>query len=124
MSLGLSLAVLAAAACGDDDDDGGGSTTSEATNPPSGSGGEDARVTVRDNEFDPAEVSVGVNHEVTWEWEGNNPHSIVGTFEGEDVQSPRLTGSGTFVFSFAQAGTFEYQCGVHGASMSGTVRIE
>src|SRR5688500_9105054 len=98
MSLGLSLAVLAAAACGDDDDDGGGSTTSEATNPPSGSGGEDARVTVRDNEFDPAEVSVGVNHEVTCEWEGNNPHSIVGTFEGEDVQFPRLTGSGTFVF--------------------------
>jgi plastocyanin len=81
-------------------------------------------VAISDNQFSPDEVTVGVNNEVIWEWSGNNPHSVVGTFNGEEVRSPTLTGSGTFPFSFSQAGTFEYQCGVHGASMSGAVIIE
>jgi plastocyanin len=114
-------------ACGDDDDDddggnGGASAGASATRP--SSGGEDARVTVSDNRFEPSSVTITPNHEVIWEWSGSNPHSIVGTFDGEQVQSPRLTGSGTFVFSFSKAGTFSYQCGVHGASMTGKVEIE
>ncbi|MGH2610490.1 MAG: cupredoxin domain-containing protein [Tepidiformaceae bacterium] len=118
----LSLLLLVTAACGDDDDDDGANDTPAAGGSPSG---EDAAVAVADNKFEPGEVTVGVNHEVIWTWEGNNSHSVVGTFDGEDVESPRLSGSGgTFVFSFDKAGTFEYQCGVHGASMSGKVTIE
>ena len=118
----LSVAVLAG--CGDDDDDDTETATSAATTAPSGDGGEDATVTVEDNSFSPAEVTIGVNHEVIWEWSGSNPHSVVGTFNGESVESPTLTGAGTFVFAFSEAGTFEYQCGIHGAGMSGTVTIE
>lgn len=107
------------AACGDDDDDG------DATNPPASAvGGDDAIVAISDNKFEPNNVTVTPNHEVTWEWSGGNPHSVVGTFDGESVRSPQLTGGGTFTFSFSKAGTFEYQCGVHGASMSGRVIVE
>jgi plastocyanin len=81
-------------------------------------------VTISDNKFEPDEVTIGVNHEVTWEWTGNNAHSVVGSFDGEEFESQRFTGSGTFVHSFDKAGTFEYQCGVHGAAMSGKVTIQ
>ncbi len=114
----VSLLASAAVACGDDDDDD--NDDQAATAPAAGH----VTVTISDNRFSPAEATVGVNNAVIWEWSGNNQHSVVGTFDGEDVESPRLTGTGTFVQSFGQAGTFEYQCGVHGASMSGTVIIE
>jgi plastocyanin len=114
------IALLAA--CGDDDD-GGGAATSTPVRTAAASGG-DVTITVSDNKFEPAAAAVRVNNEVIWEWEGNNPHTVVGTFDNQRVESPRLTGSGTFVFSFARAGTFNYQCGVHGESMSGTITVQ
>jgi plastocyanin len=120
----LPALALTALACGDDDDDddGNGSTS---TAPAGGSpAGDDANVTISDNRFSPDEVTIGVNHEVIWEWSGSNPHSVVGTFNGEEIRSPTLTGSGTFVHSFLTAGTFNYQCGVHGSAMSGSVVIQ
>ena len=115
-----SLLMLAAVACGGDDDD----DTTTATSTSTASGGEDGKVTISDNKFTPAEVNIAVNHEVIWTWSGSAPHSVSGTFAGEKVQSPTLTGTGTFAFSFTKAGTFSYQCGVHGASMSGKVTIK
>jgi plastocyanin len=32
-------------------------------------------------------------------------------------------GTGQYLFAFQKAGTFEYQCGVHGASMTGKITI-
>ena len=122
-------------ACGDDDDDdddGGNetatraATTAAATQPagnPTTATATGVRISVGDNVFDPDEETVPVGTEVTWQWAGSNPHSVVGTFNGEDVESETQT-SGTFEFTFDAAGTFEYQCGVHGAAMSGEIVVE
>lgn len=109
-------------ACGDDDDGGAASTGK----PPTSAGGVPGnltKVTVSDNKFTPASLQVPVGATVTWEWTGSSPHSVVGTFDGRQVQSPRLTGTGVYLEAFQKAGTFEYQCGVHGAAMSGKVTV-
>jgi plastocyanin len=80
-------------------------------------------IRVEDNAFAPESRTVTVGTEVTWQWAGSNPHSVVGTFNGAAVESATQT-SGTFKFTFASAGTFEYQCGVHGQSMSGSIVVQ
>lgn len=124
------LLAFSAFACGDDDDDGdangnGGNGDSEEN----GNGGDDAMtqdvtVAIADNSFTPSNATVAVGGTVTWEWSGEFPHSVVGEFAGEAVESETLTGSGSFSFTFEEAGTFDYQCGVHGEAMSGTVVVE
>ncbi|MGK2964472.1 MAG: cupredoxin domain-containing protein [Tepidiformaceae bacterium] len=81
-------------------------------------------VRVADNSFQPGTLTVPVGSKVTWTWSGGNPHSVVGTFNGAAVTSPTLTGSGTYEFTFAAAGTFQYTCGIHGDSMPGTVVVQ
>ncbi len=82
------------------------------------------RVAVQDNAFSPAALTVASGTTVTWNFAGAAaPHSVVGKFDGQDVKSPTNTGSGTFQFTFSKAGTFDYQCGVHGPSMSGKVTV-
>jgi plastocyanin len=121
----LAIAVLAAAAfaaCGDDDDN----TNTAPTARPTTNSGAPAKltaITVSDNKFSPSDLQVPVGATVTWNWTGSNFHSVVGKFEGEDVNSPRLMGTGQYLFAFQKAGTFEYQCGVHGASMTGKITI-
>lgn len=109
----LALAApLVLAACGGGGDDGG------------GGGGGDAEVEVVDVLFRPDEVTIDVGGKVVWTWSGRLPHEVVGTFNGAEVKSPRLTGSGTFEYTFATAGEFEYSCGVHGTGMAGKVIIQ
>ena len=119
---GLALGILAVTlACGDDDDDG-----ATATSPTSAGGlpSNLTTVTVSDNSFSPANLQVPVGTNITWAWSGSNPHSVTGTFDGQEVNSPTLTGTGTFLQAFQKAGVFEYQCGVHGAAMAGKVTMQ
>ena len=122
----LALTALLTTACGGDDDDDPTPSGSDptATTATSNSGGEDVTISIGDNQFSPSDATVSSGQEVIWEWSGSNPHSVVGEYMGAAVESIKLTGSGTFVWSFAQAGTFEYECGVHGAAMSGTITIQ
>lgn len=131
-------------ACGDDDDGddpttaattAAGSpaarTTTAAVQPttttaqPTATTAQSGAVTIRveDNAFAPESRTVPVGTEVTWQWAGSNPHSVVGTFAGAAVSSPTQN-SGTFKFTFTSAGTFAYQCGVHGQTMSGTIVVQ
>ena len=80
-------------------------------------------VRIADNSFQPGTLTVAPGTKVTWTWSGGNPHSVVGTFNGAAVSSPVMTGSGSFEFTFAAAGTFNYACGIHGDSMPGTVAV-
>jgi plastocyanin len=132
-SVGLAALIATAslaAACGDDDDDDGGDTggtTSTATRPANGTSSVPnslTKVTISDNKFTPANLQVPVGATVTWEWSGSVPHSVVGTFDGKEIKSPQLTGTGVYLEAFQKAGKFEYQCGVHGASMAGTITIQ
>ncbi len=89
-----------------------------------------AAVSVGDNFFksghnntqNPAVDTVAVGGTVTWTWVGAANHSV------ESTGSPSFTtstikASGTYLFTFNTAGTYTYDCGVHGASMTGIIVV-
>ena len=80
-------------------------------------------INVNDNRFEPANQTVSTGTTIRWVWVGGNSHSIVGTFNGQAVESQTQT-SGEFEFTPTTAGVFEYICGVHGVSMSGKVTVQ
>ena len=75
-------------------------------------------IAVRDYEFEPGAVSVGVGETVTWVWEGDAQHNVVGEGFESDSQS-----SGSFQHTFAQTGTFQYACTLH-PGMQGEVVVD
>ena len=106
------LAIATLAGCG-----GGGSDT--PTGPTNGGTG---AVTVGNNFFSPANLSVATGATVTWTWAmGDVEHTV--TFDDNAPGSNRQS-SGTFQRTFATAGTYTYFCSVHGkAVMSGSVTV-
>jgi len=81
---------------------------------------ESATVSVDDNVFVPAAVTIDVGGTVTWTWTGSNPHTV--TADDGSFASAQQT-SGSFSQTFDTAGTFSYFCEVHGQVMSGTVTV-
>jgi plastocyanin len=80
-----------------------------------------ATVSIGDNFYSPASVSVAVGDTVTWANNGQAQHSATandGSFD-TGVFGP----GGTRSHTFNQAGTFSYFCTVHGQAQSGTVRV-
>jgi plastocyanin len=110
-SLLIVAALVAASSCGDDDDPGSGSPSA---------------VEIVDNAFSPGTLRVEPGTTVTWTWTGQNTHSVVGTFDGQDFNSGDHTRADGLTAShrFAAAGTYEYVCGFHGGSMKGIVIVE
>ena len=110
-------ATLIVSACSDYTGPGGGG----------GGGGDDdddpppaaAAVNVQDNQFVAAAVQVQAGGTVRWTWQGNNPHNV--TFTGGPASTTKTQGN--FERTFTTAGTFSYQCTVHGQTMSGTVTV-
>ena len=75
-------------------------------------------IAVRDYEFEPGTVSVGVGDTVTWVWEGDAQHNVVGDgFESDDQSS------GSFRHAFDEPGTYQYACTLH-PGMQGDVIVE
>ena len=72
----------------------------------------------------PAVDTIQVGATVTWTWTGGLPHGVqsLGTpaFPNSDIKS----GSGTYAATFAAAGTYEYDCAVHGTAMRGTIVVQ
>ena len=114
-ALAAASVSLLLAACGGSDDPTG--TSGTTTNPPGGSTSN--AVAVRDNNFSPNATTVTPGTTVTWTWSGNNPHDV--TFA--DGTASATQRAGTYQRTFAAAGTYPYQCSVHGASMSGTITV-
>src|ERR671911_283394 len=70
--------------------------------------GDASTIAVRDYEFEPGTVSVRVGDTVTWVWEGDAQHNVVGDgFESEDQRS------GSFRHAFDEPGTYQYACTLH-----------
>ena len=129
--IGLAMAAcaalaLAATACGGDSDDGDDDAGTSSTATQANAGGIPSNLTkvaVSDNKFTPLNLQVPAGANVTWEWTGSNPHQVSGTFVGQEVLSPRLTGTGVFLFNFPKAGVFDYRCTIHGDAMKGTITV-
>jgi plastocyanin len=91
-----------------------------------------ARVTVgpgirftsnRNGTFNPAIDTVAVNGTVTWTWaSGSIAHTVQSTGSPSFTSSGILS-SGNHAFTFSTAGTYSYDCAIHGAAMSGRIVV-
>ncbi len=85
-------------------------------------------VTVGNNVFTPAVHTVSAGATVVWTWTNTGviPHSVESTGSPSfGPNSGTLTGNGqTFSHDFTVPGTYTYECGVHGASMSGSIVVQ
>ncbi len=74
----------------------------------------------------PAVDTVAVGASVTWTWTntGNVPHGIESLGNPSFPTSDVLTGNGkTYRVTFNTAGTYQYDCVVHGTMMPGTIVV-
>ena len=106
LSLCLAAAAIGLAACGGSDDE-----------PAAKSGGGTA-VAVADNSFSPATVELAVGDTVTFENEGQVPHTVT----GDDFDSGSMDPGETFTFTGSEAGSFSYVCTFH-PGMQGTISV-
>lgn len=105
----LVAGLISAAACGSDD---GGQGLGDE-NP-------DGDVFVRNDFFDPADLTVEPGATVVWAWASSGRlHNI----DFDDAPPSGDQGSGTFERTFATAGDFPYHCAIHGPSMNGVIHV-
>jgi plastocyanin len=83
-------------------------------------GAANASVEISGFAFRPRSVTVDAGDTVTWTNSDQAPHSAV--FSG-GRQTPVLQKGQSAPLTFTTAGTFDYVCGVHGSSMSGTISV-
>ncbi len=84
-------------------------------------------VTIQGFAFNPASVTVPKGTTVTWTNQDSAPHTIVNDATstivlGKLFSSNSLGMGQTFSFTFNDAGTYAYHCGIH-PSMKGTVTV-
>jgi plastocyanin len=80
----------------------------------------------RNGSVNPAVDTVAVGGSVTWTWSntGNVPHGIQSLGSPVFRNSTVLTGNGsTYRVTFTTAGTYQYDCLVHGTMMRGTIVV-
>lgn len=80
----------------------------------------DGTVTIKDNVFQPAAVSVGVNETVTWSNLGARNHTV--TADDGSFDSGPLEPGDAFATVFPTAGSFPYHCAIH-PTMRGTITV-
>jgi plastocyanin len=75
------------------------------------------------NSFVPASVTIGVGGVVHWSLVGGG-HSVLSIGSPSfDSSGPGVLTAAGYNFKFNTAGTYHYECGVHGSSMSGTITV-
>ena len=72
--------------------------------------------------FSPATLTVPVGATVTWTNRDDVPHNIVSS-EGKTFKSPVLDTDEKFSYTFSNAGTYPYYCGMH-PRMTGKVVVQ
>ncbi len=114
--------LLFAAACGGSGEpatQGGGDPAETA--PADDDAGDSSSVSIADNAFDPAQVTVSAGATVEWTNEDDVPHTV--TFEDEAAESSETLNQGdTHSATFDEAGEYPYICKIH-PSMTGTVTV-
>jgi len=125
------LALASLAACGGSSG-ASSSTTGVPGNNPNPGGGPVGAVTVGPNvEFvsshngsqNPAVDTIPVGGTVTWTWSGSLLHSVQSVGSTSFASSSSKT-AGTYAVTFSAAGTYQYNCAVHGSAMRGTVVVQ
>ena len=107
---GIAAAASLLAGCALD----GGDTSQPSASGPPVSGN---HVSVVDNDFEPGNLEVAAGDTVTWTWEGRTPHNVVGDDFDSGIQD-----EGTFTHTFAEPGTYDYECSLH-RGMNGRITV-
>jgi len=77
----------------------------------------------RNSSTDPATDTIAAGGSVTWTWAANSiGHSVRSTGTSTFPSSVVMT-TGTYAVTFNSAGTYTYNCSVHGSSMAGTIVV-
>ena len=119
----MAAAVLSLAACGDMSSPGGG-----------GGGGTVGLVAVGNNFFrsahngsqNQAVDTIAAGSSVTWRWNAAGSHSIQSTgtpgiFRNSVVMN---NANDSYTVTFNTPGTYDYDCSVHGAAMTGKIVVQ
>lgn len=77
-------------------------------------------VNITDFKFNPATLTVPVGTTVTWTNQDEEPHTIAA--KDGSFHSPGMDTHGTYSFTFATPGSYDYICGIH-PFMTGTVVV-
>jgi plastocyanin len=87
--------------------------------------GNDFFTSERNGTSDPAVDTLAVNGTVTWTWgPAAGSHSVQSTGSPSFVSSLVKTGAGqTYSLAFTQAGTYNYNCSIHGNAMTGRIVV-
>jgi plastocyanin len=158
-ALPLAAVLLVAAGCGDDSGDDTAKSGDASTTTVSVPKGIEVGAGINDPkdpniavlQFLPSEVTVAVGSDVTWQWDGTEPHSVTFLKPGQTLPDPgsdpslfaptpatgpidgtAFVNSGLLpldandvpplTLSFAKAGTYQYHCVIH-PQMVGTVTV-
>lgn len=73
--------------------------------------------------MNPAVDTIVAGSTVTWTWTGSQPHGVRSVGTPSFTSSPTHTGSGTYVATFSNPGTYAYDCSVHGQAMTGRIVV-
>jgi plastocyanin len=94
--------------------------TPESTQGSSGGQGAPSEqdVQIIDFAFDPDVATIAVGGTITWTNIGQAPHTVLADWADSDIMNPGVT----FSWTFEEAGSYDYQCGLHPA-MVGTVEV-
>ena len=128
--LGIVAVTALAVACG------GGEATSKSgastSGKPSGGKSETVAVALKDNVFEPKEITVERGEAVTFNVKNegqaiHDMHILSSSTEGKDFISNATIQPGessSFTATFAKAGTLKFQCDYHLPDMAGTITVK
>jgi plastocyanin len=132
----FSLLVLAGIACSGGGGGGGSNNSAYPTDPTSGSTGtggtvnHSLQVSVMNVMYTPNSTTISKGSTVDWTWNscdaGYNGADVCTshTVTFDDGVTSQTQDHGSFSRTFNTAGTYNYHCQVHGASMSGSVIVQ
>jgi plastocyanin len=131
LALMLACLALGLAACGGDDDDnggGGGGGASTSAQPAAGGGGGGVKVSLKNIQFNPKDVTVKPGETITFTNDESIPHDVhKESGPGGDFASGPdggLQQGDTFKLKLDKPGTYQYVCHVHAPGMAGTITVK
>ena len=87
--------------------------------------GDDFFKSIRNGSQNTAVDTISAGGKVVWTWKGSASHSVQSTGSPSFTSSVIKTGVGqTYSITFAVAGTYTYDCAVHGALMTGRIVVK
>jgi len=130
ITAGLALAALPLSACGDDDEESAGTgsettTKEQATSKHQQTVPAAVSVSIGDNFYKPADVTIKVGQSVKWRNDGAIPHTVTSDSDSKvKFDSGNLDPKSAYVLKPASRGKLSYFCTIHGKVQAGTITVD